>query len=97
MPPNSSDREARLLDMLRESPKTLTQLVAQRLLHPPGHDSPWVDAAEARTISQRVWKSSSPTGRPAGGRAGRVPAGMIGVDDARFAEEASSLTDIDHI
>ncbi len=48
------DREARLLDMLRESPKTLTQLVAQRLLYPPGHDSPWVDAAEARTISQHL-------------------------------------------
>ena len=48
------EREQRLLAMLRESPKTLEQLVAQRLLYPPHYESPWVEAAETRTISQHL-------------------------------------------
>jgi len=45
------EREQRLLAMLGDTPKTLDELVRQRLLYPPGYDSPWVDDAEARTIS----------------------------------------------
>ncbi len=48
------EREQRLLAMLRESPKILEQLVAQRLLYPPHYESPWVEAAETRTIAQHL-------------------------------------------
>lgn len=48
------EREARLLAMLKEAPKTLAQLVKQRLIYPPHYDSPWVDASETRTISQHL-------------------------------------------
>lgn len=48
------EREQRLLDMLVQSPQTLEQLVEQRLLYPPGYDSPWVVDAETRTISQHL-------------------------------------------
>jgi glyoxylase-like metal-dependent hydrolase (beta-lactamase superfamily II) len=47
-------RAQRLLDLLRESPKTLAQLVRHRVLYPPGHESPWVVDAETRTISQHL-------------------------------------------
>jgi glyoxylase-like metal-dependent hydrolase (beta-lactamase superfamily II) len=43
-------REQRLLDLLRESPKTLAQLVECRLLYPPGHQDLWVVDAETRSI-----------------------------------------------
>lgn len=45
------ERDQRLLAMLDEAPRTLAQLVEQRLLYPPGYDSPWVNDAETRTIS----------------------------------------------
>jgi glyoxylase-like metal-dependent hydrolase (beta-lactamase superfamily II) len=45
------ERDQRLLSMLAEAPKTLAQLVEQRLLYPPGYDSPWVNDAETRSIS----------------------------------------------
>ena len=45
---------ARLLDLLRTSPKTLEQLVEHRLLYPPGHEAPWVIDAETRSISQHL-------------------------------------------
>jgi len=48
------ERSARLCALLAESPKTLAQLVACRLLYPPGHQSWWVDSAEARTIAQHL-------------------------------------------
>jgi glyoxylase-like metal-dependent hydrolase (beta-lactamase superfamily II) len=48
------EREQRLLAMLDEAPKTLAQLVEQRLLYPPGYDSPWVNDAERRTIEQHL-------------------------------------------
>ena len=38
----------------KESPKTLEQLVEQRLLYPPGYESLWAVSAEARTISQHL-------------------------------------------
>ncbi|MDA7418014.1 MBL fold metallo-hydrolase [Xenophilus arseniciresistens] len=47
-------REARLVGWLREQPRTLAELVALRLLYPPGFDAPWVIAAEARTIGQHL-------------------------------------------
>jgi glyoxylase-like metal-dependent hydrolase (beta-lactamase superfamily II) len=48
------ERSARLRALLAESPKTLAQLVACRLLYPPGHQSWWIDSAEARTIVQHL-------------------------------------------
>lgn len=48
------EREQKLLSMLVDAPKTLQQLVAERLLYPQGYDSPWVEAAETRTISQHL-------------------------------------------
>ncbi|MCW5703456.1 MAG: MBL fold metallo-hydrolase [Bradyrhizobium sp.] len=47
-------REQRLLDLLRESPKTLAQLVECRLLYPPGHQDLWVVDAETRSISAHL-------------------------------------------
>lgn len=48
------ERERRLLAMLGDEPKTLAQLVEQRLLYPQNYDSPWVTSAETRTISQHL-------------------------------------------
>lgn len=48
------EREQRLLTLLRASPKTLAQLVEQRLLYPPGYETLWVVSAETRTISQHL-------------------------------------------
>lgn len=48
------EREQRLLAMLRESPRTLAELVDQRLLYPPGYRALWVVSAETRTISQHL-------------------------------------------
>ncbi|WP_433706118.1 MBL fold metallo-hydrolase [Paraburkholderia sacchari] len=48
------EREQRLLAWLKESPKTLEQLVEQRLLYPLGYEGPWVVSAETRTISQHL-------------------------------------------
>jgi glyoxylase-like metal-dependent hydrolase (beta-lactamase superfamily II) len=48
------ERDQRLLDMLRASPKTLEQLVECRLLYPPGHQDFWVIDAETRSISRHL-------------------------------------------
>ena len=48
------EREGRLLTRLRESPKTLAELVAGRLLYPPTHQELWVVSAETRTITQHL-------------------------------------------
>lgn len=48
------EREQRLLAMLRESPKTLDQLVEIRLLYPPDFDGLWVVDAETRTFSRHL-------------------------------------------
>ena len=47
-------REHRLLDLLREQPRTLAQLVECRLLYPPGHQDLWVVDAETRSISRHL-------------------------------------------
>jgi glyoxylase-like metal-dependent hydrolase (beta-lactamase superfamily II) len=47
-------RDKRLTDLLRESPKTLAQLVECRLLYPPGHQDLWVVDAETRSISAHL-------------------------------------------
>ena len=44
------ERRDRLLAMLAPGPQTLADLVRQRLLDPPGHEAPWVDFAERRSI-----------------------------------------------
>ena len=48
------EREQRLLELLRESPKTLAQLVECRLLYPPDYQELWVIDSETRTISQHL-------------------------------------------
>jgi len=48
------EREQRLLELLRASPKTLEQLVECRLLYPPGYDEYWVVDAESRSISRHL-------------------------------------------
>jgi glyoxylase-like metal-dependent hydrolase (beta-lactamase superfamily II) len=48
------EREARVLEMLNAGPRTLAELVRQRLLYPPGHAEIWVDCAEERSISQHL-------------------------------------------
>lgn len=47
-------RDKRLIDLLRESPKALAQLVDCRLLYPPGHQDLWVVDAETRSISAHL-------------------------------------------
>ncbi len=48
------ERGARILEWLAQRPMTLAQMVEQRLLYPPGFDAPWVQGAEARSISQHL-------------------------------------------
>ena len=48
------EREARLLQMLAEGPRTLAELAHQRLLYPAGANDLWVDFAERRTIGQHL-------------------------------------------
>ena len=48
------EREERLLQMLAAGPRTLQQLVQQRLLYPPQADDLWVECAEARSITQHL-------------------------------------------
>ena len=48
------EREARLLQMLADGPRTLDELVRQRLLYPPAASDLWVDCAEARSITQHL-------------------------------------------
>ncbi len=48
------EREAQLLQMLAAGPRTLADLVRQRLLYPPHAEDLWVDCAEARSIEQHL-------------------------------------------
>jgi glyoxylase-like metal-dependent hydrolase (beta-lactamase superfamily II) len=48
------EREARLLQMLAGGPRTLAQLVQQRLLYPADANDLWVECAEARSIAQHL-------------------------------------------
>jgi DNA-binding transcriptional ArsR family regulator len=48
------EREAKLIAMLAEQARTLTELVACRLLYPPGYEEIWIDDAERRSISQHL-------------------------------------------
>jgi glyoxylase-like metal-dependent hydrolase (beta-lactamase superfamily II) len=66
------EREARLLRMLAAGPRTLAELVRERLLYPPGHAELWVDFAEERSIVQHLDELVA-TGR------------VVPAPDARFA------------
>ena len=44
------EREARLLRMLEAGPRTLDDLVRERLMYPPHAAELWIDSAEARSI-----------------------------------------------
>lgn len=48
------EREQRILALLAQAPRTLGDLARQNVLYPPGFDAPWVQDAEARTISQHL-------------------------------------------
>ena len=48
------ERSERLLGYLRERPHMLDELVARRLLYPPGFELPYVESAERRSISQHL-------------------------------------------
>lgn len=48
------ERSDRLLAMLGDRPKSLSDLVAERLLYPQGHDAPWIDDVEALTIRRHL-------------------------------------------
>jgi len=48
------EREQRLIALLAERPRTLTELVAARLLYPPDYEELWIDDAERRSISQHL-------------------------------------------
>jgi len=48
------EREVRLLQMLAGGPRSLVQLVEQRLLYPPEASDLWVGCAEARSIVQHL-------------------------------------------
>jgi glyoxylase-like metal-dependent hydrolase (beta-lactamase superfamily II) len=47
-------RRERLLAMLADGPQDLDTLVRRRLLYPPDQDTPWVDAAERRSITMHL-------------------------------------------
>jgi glyoxylase-like metal-dependent hydrolase (beta-lactamase superfamily II) len=48
------EREQRLLQMLAPIPRTLDELVRERLLYPPEHTELWLDSAERRSIAQHL-------------------------------------------
>lgn len=48
------EREARLLDMLRDGPRTLASMVEERLLYPKDYQELWVADAETRTIGMHL-------------------------------------------
>lgn len=48
------EREQRLLAMLSAAPRSLDELVRERLLYPPDHHDLWIDCAERRSIAQHL-------------------------------------------
>jgi glyoxylase-like metal-dependent hydrolase (beta-lactamase superfamily II) len=48
------EREEKLLGMLAAGPRSLAELVRERLLYPADHDDVWVDCAEERSIVQHL-------------------------------------------
>lgn len=48
------EREQRLLALLAERPRSVDELVACRLLYPPGFDEIWVEDAERRSIIRHL-------------------------------------------
>jgi glyoxylase-like metal-dependent hydrolase (beta-lactamase superfamily II) len=48
------ERERRLLQLLAPGPRTLAELVRERLMYPTEHDDLWVDCAEQRAIVQHL-------------------------------------------
>lgn len=48
------ERDAKLLDWIRESPKTIAEMTGIGLLYPSGANVPWAAAAETRTMEQHL-------------------------------------------
>ncbi len=67
------EREARLLQMLASGPRSLDQLVQQRLVYPAEASDLWVGCAEARSIGQHLDELC------ANGRATRDGTGRFGL------------------
>jgi glyoxylase-like metal-dependent hydrolase (beta-lactamase superfamily II) len=64
------ERSDKLLDYLHEGPQSLEQLVARRVMYPPGFELPYVESAERTTIGMHLEELS---------RAGRVMQGPDGL------------------
>lgn len=61
------EREDRLVDLLRQSPRTLGELATARILYPDRFHAAWVDGVERRTIARHLQEMSA--------------AGRLGVDE----------------
>lgn len=48
------ERTDKLIEMLKNQPSSLPELVAQGFLYPPGHSAPWTASAEERTLTQHL-------------------------------------------
>ena len=66
------EREQRLLQMLAGGPRSMADLVRERLLYPPGYGDLWVDCAERRSIALHLEELVG------AGRASRLPDGRYG-------------------
>ena len=66
------EREQRLLQMLAGAPRSMADLVRERLLYPPGYGDLWVDCAERRSIALHLEELVG------AGRASRLPDGRYG-------------------
>lgn len=66
------ERSDKLLHMLAAGPRSVDELVAQRLLYPQGYEELWVDDAERRTILQHLDELLAEGRVVAGGQADRL-------------------------
>ena len=48
------ERTDKLIEMLKHQPSSLSELVSQGFLYPPGHSAPWTVSAEERTLTQHL-------------------------------------------
>ena len=48
------ERTDKLIEMLKHQPSSLSELVSQGFLYPPGHSAPWTASAEERTLQQHL-------------------------------------------
>ena len=63
------ERDNKLLDWIRQAPKTIADMTGMGLLYPVGASVPWAKAAETRTIKQHLTELAA--------------AGMVAADEAQ--------------